>query len=122
MSIENRQFSVAPSIIKHLIKSQAGSLGKAILECVQNSIDAGASRVDITLTTDTVRIVDDGHGLRSRDEVLACFEVFGFDHSEHEREFGRFGLGRGQLWAWASTHWRTHAFDLDVDVRERGLD
>ena len=120
-SSEQRQFTVAPSIIQHLIHSQAGSLAKAIVECVQNSIDAGASRVDITLDISSVRVSDDGHGLRSRDEVLACFEVFGFDHATHAREFGPFGLGRGQLWAWASTIWRTHGFELDVDVRVRGL-
>lgn len=122
MKRERRTLRVADNIIHHLIGRQAGSLGKAILECVMNSIDAAASSIRIDLDATTLRIEDDGHGLRTRDEVLKCFEVFGFDHTNHRREFGEFGLGRGQLWNFASTLWRTNEFLLDVDVRARGLD
>lgn len=122
MQTEQRQFTVSPSIIQHLIKSQAGSCGKAVAECVMNSIDAGAARIDITVDARQMIIRDDGRGLRSRDEILQVFEVFGFDHSGHDREYGRFGLGRGQMWNFASTVWRTNGFALDVDIRERGLD
>jgi hypothetical protein len=122
MNTETRRFTVAPSIITHLIKAQAGSLGKAVAEGVMNSIDAGCTRIAITLDQNKMVIADDGHGLRTRDEILSVFEVFGFDHSQHQREFGRFGLGRGQMWNWASTVWRTHTFSLDVDIRARGLD
>lgn len=121
MSVETHEFEVAPSIIMHLILSQAGSCGKALLECVMNSVDASASKVDILLDHTSVSIADNGHGLRSREEILAVFKQFGFDHSSHHRQFGRFGLGRGQLWAFASTVWRTHGFALDVNVKARGL-
>lgn len=120
--IKSRRFAVSPSIIVHLIKSQAGSCGKAVAESVMNSIDAGANRIDITVDRKTFQIADDGHGFRSEDEILATFEVFGFDHSDHERQYGRFGLGRGQMWNFASTVWRTRSFSMDVDVRNRGLD
>lgn len=119
---ETRTFTVSPNIIRHLISSQAGTLGKAFAECVMNSIDAGASHVDITLESGAFAVQDDGHGFRTRDEILSCFEVFGFDHSDRSRDFGRFGLGRAQLWNWCSTRWRTHTFNLDVDVRAKALD
>lgn len=123
MSTETHEFTVDKSIIIHLIKSQAGTLGKALCEAVMNSIDAGASSVDIEVASDgrTMSIVDDGHGLRTREEILAVFNNFGFDHSAHARTYGRFGLGRGQLWNWCSSSWLSHNFLLDVDVRARGL-
>lgn len=122
MQTETRTFSVSPEIIRHLISSQAGTLGKAVAECVMNSLDAGATAVDIQVTHGSIKIVDDGHGFRSREEILACFEVFGFKHDDRSRTFGKYGLGRGQLWNWVRTRWRTRTFALDVDIRERGLD
>lgn len=119
---ETRTFTVNPAIIRHLISSQAGTLGKAFGECVMNSIDAGASKVEINLTNAGFSVVDDGCGFKTREEVLACFEVFGFEHTDKDRVFGQFGLGRAQLWNWSSTVWRTHQFRLDVDIRARGLD
>lgn len=122
LAAETRTFTVNPAIIQHLISSQAGTLEKAFAEGVMNSIDAGASKVEIDLTSDGFTVTDDGCGFKSREEVLACFEVFGFEHSDKERVFGQFGLGRAQLWNWATTVWRTHAYLLDVDIRSRGLD
>ena len=120
--MEKRSFSVAPSIIYHLIVAQAGSLGKAALECVMNSTDAGATRIDIEITRKSITIVDDGQGFRSRKEIEAYFEVFGFDHKDEERTYGKFGIGRGQLWSFCSTIWRTGTFKMDVDIKNKGLD
>lgn len=119
---ETRAFKVNPAIIRHLISSQAGTLEKAFSECVMNSLDAGATKVEITLTNAGFSVVDDGCGFKTREEVLACFEVFGFEHNDKDRVFGQFGLGRAQLWNWATTVWRTHQFVLDVDIRNHGLD
>ncbi len=121
-----RQFTVAPAIIRHLIDAQAGTLEKAIVESVMNSIDAGAEAIDITLDGKSFTIADDGQGFRTREEILECFEVFGFDHEvpadDRSRVYGRFGIGRAQTWAYASTLWRTRTFKMDVDIRARGLD
>jgi len=122
MQTENRTFTVDPNIIQHLIRSQAGTLGKAFVECVMNAMDAGATRVDIEVNSDGYVIADDGHGFRTREEVLGCFEVFGFTHDDRHRDFGRFGLGRAQSWNWAATTWRTRGFQLVVDIRAKGLD
>lgn len=121
MTAEVHEFGIDKSIIIHLIESQAGTLGKGVLETVMNSVDAGATAIDIDLTSEQLVITDNGDGMQSRDEILACFKVFGFDHTNHDRRFGRFGLGRAQLWNWVSSVWRTGTFELDVNVRERGL-
>lgn len=119
---QTRNFRVNASIITHLIYAQAGTLQKGILEAVQNSHDAKASRIDITLSPQAVTIVDDGHGFASAEEIKVVFEEFSFDHGEGgDRRFGKFGLGRGQLFAFAATTWRSHAFRMDVDIRKNGL-
>jgi len=120
--MEKRQFSVAPGIIYHLIVAQAGSLGKAALECVMNSTDAGSTRIDIDITKKTIRIRDNGQGFRTRQEIKDYFDIFGFEHKEGDRTYGKFGIGRGQLWSFCSTSWRTGTFKMDVDIKAKGLD
>lgn len=117
-----RTFTVSPHIIFSLIKAQAGSLGKAVLECVMNSVDAGATSLEVTVTNSTLKIVDNGKGFASRAEIEACFEVFGFEHHEGDRTYGQFGIGRAQLWNFCSTLWCTNTFSMDVDIKNRGLD
>lgn len=119
---ETRRFSVHPEIIYSLIVAQAGSLGKAVLECVMNSIDAQATRVDIAVSASSIRIKDDGQGFRTREEIEQWFEVFGFPHEDGDRTYGKFGIGRGQLWSFCSTVWRTETFEMDVDIKKRGID
>lgn len=117
-----RQFTVSPHIIYSLIKAQAGSLGKAVLECVMNSVDAGATQVDIRMTPTTIQIVDNGKGFASLEEIETCFDVFGFEHDEGSRTYGQFGIGRAQLWNFCTTLWRTNTFSMDVDIKKKGLD
>lgn len=118
-SVEN--FTIDANIIYSIISNQAGSLGKAFLECVMNSVDAGATQVDIQLTKSTAVITDDGKGFKSRQEIREWFGKFGFFHAEGSRKYGQFGLGRGQLWSFASTLWLTNEFSMDVDIKNRGL-
>jgi hypothetical protein len=120
--VNTRKFQVSPNIIYSLIKAQAGTLAKGILECVMNSVDAGAKSVDIKVTNKTLQVTDNGKGFRSRDEIEACFEVFGFEHNEGDRTYGQFGIGRAQLWNFCSTIWHTNTFRMDVDIKHRGLD
>ena len=119
---EKRKFSVHANIIYNLVSAQAGTLSKAVLECIMNSVDAGAKRVDITIDTNSVKISDDGQGFRSKDEIEQFFEVFGFPHEEGERIYGQFGIGRAQLWSFCSTVWRTNQFEMLVDLKHKGLD
>jgi hypothetical protein len=43
-------FELDPQIIHHIIYSQAGSIGKAVIELIMNSVDAGAGAVIIDIT------------------------------------------------------------------------
>jgi hypothetical protein len=119
---KSRKFSVHPQMIFSLIRAQAGTLGKAVLENVMNSVDADATAMTIDITRDRIVIVDNGHGFRSVKEIEDCFEVFGFPHEEGARRYGQFGIGRAQLWAFSSATWRTNTYRMDVDIKNKGLD
>src|SRR3990167_4381257 len=106
-----------------VIQRQAGTLAKAVLEGVMNSIDAGASKVTLSADADKVTISDDGKGFRSRKEIEEWFEVFGQPHEEGENKvYGTFRMGRGQLLAHGVNAWRTGKFEMDVDIKDKGLD
>lgn len=115
------EFTMDPNLLISVIKSQAGSLSKALLEGVMNSIDAGASRVDVTLTLEDFSIVDDGKGFTSPEEVRDWFGRFGTPHREDEEGYGRFRMGRGQMFSFASTLWSSGEFSMFVDIEKKGL-
>lgn len=119
---QKRSLRVDPNIIKTVIGAQAGSLQKAMMEAVANSMDAGATRVDVEVTPNKVIIRDNGKGLSKAEEIFQVFEVFGFDHSGLDRTHGRFGVGRGQLFCYGANRWRTHTFEMALDIEKDGLD
>jgi hypothetical protein len=120
---ENR-FQVDTSIIRHLIFSQAGTLHKALLELVMNSLDAQCEKVLVDISEDMRSIVvsDDGVGFKTIDDIEKLFGTFGFDHQTEEelsrgRNYGRFGLGRAQCLAFGSTVWTSNQFTMTVDLK-----
>lgn len=126
-----RDFRMSPAAVMHMIKSQSGTLEKAIAEYVMNSADAKATAMTIDFVKGPggvtgIVVADNGCGFKSEKEIDERFGEFGFDHSTAEeqavgRKYGRFGIGRGQMWAFGSTVWETNKFRLDVDVENRGL-
>lgn len=119
---EVRKFKMHPDLLFSVIKSQAGTHEKAILEAVMNAVDAGATRCDITINENGYNISDDGKGFSSRQEVDEFFETFGTPHKEGDATYGRFRMGRGQLFAFSTTLWKTTTFEMSVDVQKFGLD
>lgn len=117
-----RRFTIDPNAIRSLIRAQAGSLQKAMLEAVANSIDAGATRIDVSVSRTQVTLKDDGKGLTKEEDIYTFFENFGFDHAGLERQVGRFGVGRGQLFCFGINTWRTHTFEMNIDMLTRDLD
>ncbi|RML91267.1 DNA mismatch repair protein MutL, partial [Pseudomonas savastanoi pv. glycinea] len=55
-------FELDPEIIHHIIYSQAGSIGKAVIELVMNSVDADATALRLTMTKEGFHCADDGRG------------------------------------------------------------
>ena len=46
---DTRKFRMHPDLLFSVIKAQAGTLAKALMELVMNSVDAGASRIEIMM-------------------------------------------------------------------------
>lgn len=113
-------FELDPQIIHHIIYSQAGSIGKALIELLMNAVDAKATSVCLTMTKEGFKCSDDGHGFASFDDVLRYFGRFGTPHQEGDATYGRFRLGRGQIMAHASTEWISNRWAMTVDTRLMG--
>ena len=113
-------FELDPQIIHHIIYSQAGSIGKAVIELIMNSVDAKATTVRLVMTTEGFECIDDGTGFASRDDVVRYFGRFGTPHQEGDATYGRFRLGRGQIMAHAKTAWVSNRWAMTVDTRAMG--
>lgn len=113
-------FELDPQIIHHIVYSQAGSIGKAIIELLMNSVDASAKNVRLTVDKAGFECHDDGKGFSGREDIIRYFGRFGTPHADGDSIYGRFRLGRGQIMAHASTVWRSGAWQMTVDTRVMG--
>lgn len=121
--IVKREMRVNPNMIFHTIDSQSGTLSKALLENIMNSVDALSDEVSLTIDRYGFVVSDKGKGIKVIDEIIEFFEDFGFEHHENDhRTYGAYGIGRAQIFSWASTKWRTGEFIMDVDVKKNGLE
>lgn len=114
---ERRQMKMHPRLLWDVIHRQAGTLSKAILEGVMNSVDAGATRCDVTIDRETFSISDDGKGFANDEEIEKFFETFGYPHEEGDATYGRFRMGRGQIMAFGRSEWATNNYRMSVDFR-----
>lgn len=122
--LSTHRFEAHDALLMSVMREQAGTLAKAIQEGVMNSIDAGATRIDIRATATSVEIRDNGEGFGSKEEILACFKIFGLPQDEQERmnkTYGHFRMGRGQMFHYGRNVWRTNAFSMHTDLDNRGL-
>lgn len=119
-TVEQQDFEMHPDIIWSLILSQGDGPVKAMQELLMNSMDAGATQVDITWTEDGFGITDNGKGFESRQVIEKFFETFGTPHEKGDALFGVFRIGRGQIMGLAKNDWRTGPFRMAVDVKQFG--
>jgi len=119
---EKRDFRMHPDLLFSVIKSQAGTRSKAFLELVMNSIDAGSDRVYVNFDRKSFQVIDTGKGFTSRQEIELFFETFGQPHTKDDATYGKFRMGRGQIFSFARNTWLSGDFRMDVDIKGRGLE
>lgn len=127
-----RNLQAHNNLLVKVIKDQAGTLEKAILEAVMNAVEAGSPYVHINLETNEVGvgeagaklvITDGGKGFRNEEEILEWFEKFGTPHKESEgKKWAKFRMGRGQGFAFGKNTWTTGEFRMVVDINKWGLE
>lgn len=123
VAAETRTFKMHPKLLVDVIKRQAGSIEKAVLEAVMNAIEAGSTFVKITVDPRRIQIEDDGKGFANRKEIENFFETFGQPHDASEgKKWAQFRMGRGQMFAFGINHWVTGKFRMLVDINGKGLD
>lgn len=121
--VERRKFKMHPKLLMDVIKRQAGTLAKAIMEGVMNAVDAKATECRVSITHETVTLDDDGHGITEREHIEKFFETFGQPHEEEEgKTYGTFRMGRGQMFSFGVNKWTTGPFIMHVNVKDLGLE
>jgi hypothetical protein len=122
-TVENRRFGMNPNLLMDVIRRQAGTLQKGILEAVMNAVDAKATEINIQLNCTTLVVQDNGTGMTDRSVIERYFETFGQPPDEGEQKwYGQFRLGRGQIMAFGVNLWETGPFAMSVDIAGKGLD
>lgn len=117
---EVRSFKMHEKLLYQIIERQAGSIEKAWLEGVMNSIDSGAKNITIYIDTDKSVIEDDGKGM-NEEEIKNYFEIFGYPiKADEKKRYGEFRMGRGQLFAQGKNIWKTQDNVLEVDIKKLG--
>lgn len=102
-------FKATKGLLEDDMRKQAGSIAKSWLEAVMNSIDAGASQIDLEISKEEAVIVDDGEGIKTEDDITK-FERFGEKGEDMEsKAFSRFRRGRGQIFNFGINIW--HSYD-----------
>jgi len=117
MGMEKREFQIdKQKAMTYLATRQAGELSKACLEGVMNSIDAGATRCEISVDSRMLKISDNGRGFSSLGDIDKLFGTFAWDHDTSEKKvYGEFGLGRGQMLYFGPNVWYTKGFKIQSD-------
>lgn len=112
------KFEMAENLLLSVIKDQTGSVVKAVEECLQNSLDADSTRIDITINENGFRFVDDGCGMNKK-QIDKYFRVFGNSAKKYDKtKIGKFGMGRGQVFNFGYTTWKTKNFRMLTNIHK----
>lgn len=116
--VEHHAFSFDKNLATLLIERQNTTHAEALAELVMNSVDAGASRIDISAFPEQLSVVDNGRGFGSKRNLIDAFRVFGKEH-DGSVTYGRFGMGRAQILNFGVCHWETGSYRITFDKRSR---
>jgi hypothetical protein len=116
------QFEGSQGLLRKVMTKQTGVIEKAWLEALMNSVDANATEVKFNITKERTEITDDGDSM-SEDEVQKYFKTFGLDDDDIEdKEFGRFRMGRGQIFTFGVNVWRAKNNYMVVSIEDGSVE
>lgn len=126
---------VASNFIRAVRESGYVSLSTALAELVDNSLQAAATKVAITVTRPgagddpEIAVEDNGEGM-TRSEIETCLRFGGSSRFDGRQSFGRFGMGLPaaslsqaryiEVTSWQNGR-RAHQVALDVDAVATGV-
>lgn len=117
-----RKFKATEGLLHDVMRKQSGVIQKAWLEALMNGVDANASEIHFEIDEKSTHYWDDGDSM-TQSEVEQYFEQFGLKDSDIEdKEFGKFRMGRGQIFNFGLNIWRAKenymVVSLDDDEAE----
>jgi len=118
-TFEDTDFEMAPELLLDVIKRQAGTVVKAVMEGIQNAIDSGAKNIIVNVEKDMFEVIDDGSGMNTT-TLKEEFKKFGRTQKRtDESKIGEFGMGRGQMFAKGVCTFHTLDRIIVVDIRKK---
>lgn len=133
-SIATSDLLVASNFVLAVRESGYINLSTALSELVDNSIQAGATQIEITVQRPpgsqhpVIEVTDDGVGM-NRNQLSLCLRFGGSSRFDNRESFGRFGMGlpaaslsqarRVEVVSWQE-HGPKYAVSLDVDAVTAG--
>lgn len=114
---QKERFVVDSNILYPIILKQAGTLEKAFLELIMNSIDAGATEIRLKFDGNEFSIEDNGKGFENEANIENFFKTFGKPHEDGDSVYGKFRMGRGQIMAFTKNTWYSNNFRMEVDIK-----
>ncbi|MEU6410331.1 ATP-binding protein [Microbispora sp. NPDC046933] len=121
---------VSSNFVRAIRESGYVSLSTALAELIDNSLQASATQVEVTIKRPTtgslpeIRVEDNGEGM-SRPQLEACLRFGGSSRFDERQSFGRFGMGlpaaslsqarRVEVTSWQDGQTANQVF-LDVDA------
>lgn len=116
-----RDFKATEGLLHDVMRKQSGVIEKAWLEALMNSVDAGATEFDLDATSNVTTITDNGDSM-SKSDVSKYFENFGLkDDDIHTKQFGKFRMGRGQIFNFGVNVWRARENYMVVGLDDEAV-
>lgn len=114
--MSKQNFEATEGLLHDVMRKQSGRIEKSWLEALMNSVDANADTVEFNIGPDSTTIRDDGTSM-TEEEIDEYFKQFGYKDSDIEnKEFGKFRMGRGQIFNFGTNVWRCQDHYLIVDL------
>lgn len=111
-----KSFKATQGMLRDVMTKQSGVIQKAWLEALMNGVDAEANQINFNITPAVTQYSDDGNSM-VEDEIEEYFEKFGLkDEDIEDKEFGKFRMGRGQIFNFGVNIWRARQNYMVVSI------
>jgi hypothetical protein len=114
-------FKATEGLLNDVMKKQSGVIEKAWLEALMNGVDANADTIAFEIDESSTEYSDDGDSM-TQPEIERYFEQFGLkDDDIEDKEFGKFRMGRGQIFNFGVNIWRARENYMVISLDDESV-
>lgn len=114
---ESVEFEMSQNLLKEIIFKQAGTLSKAVIELIQNSLDEKSTEIDVIIQPRFLEVTDNGSGM-SYEQAKSNYRIVG-ESVKKEDQIGEHGMGRTQPFAFGTGLIKTQNMLISIDVTKK---